>query len=84
MAWESSATLREQSEDLPHFVLVTAFDHYAIEAFRMEALDYLLKPVRKTRLDETIQRAQRLFGETAPPNRFLPFLAAKISEPRFW
>ena len=30
-------TLREQSEDLPHFVLVTAFDNYAIEAFRMQA-----------------------------------------------
>jgi two-component system, LytTR family, response regulator LytT len=55
--------LRERSEDLPHFVLVTAFDHYAIEAFRMEALDYLLKPVERSRLDETIQRAQRLFGE---------------------
>ena len=55
--------LREQSEDLPHFVLVTAFDHYAIEAFRMEAFDYLLKPVEKARLDETIQRAHRLFGE---------------------
>src|SRR3954454_4485230 len=35
--------LRENSDDLPHFVLVTAFDHYAIEAFRMDALDYLLK-----------------------------------------
>jgi two-component system, LytTR family, response regulator len=56
-------TLREKSEDLPHFVLVTAFDHYALEAFRVEALDYLLKPVEKSRLDETIQRAQRLFGE---------------------
>jgi two-component system response regulator LytT len=56
-------TLREKSEDLPHFVLVTAFDHYALEAFRVEALDYLLKPVEKLRLDETIQRAQRLFGE---------------------
>ena len=40
-------TLREKSEDLPHFVLVTAFDHYALEAFRVEALDYLLKPVEK-------------------------------------
>jgi len=56
-------TLREKSEDLPHFVLVTAFDHYALEAFRVEALDYLLKPVEKSRLDETIQRAQRVFGE---------------------
>lgn len=60
-------TLREQSEELPHFVLVTAFDHYAIEAFRMQALDYLLKPVEKARLDETIQRAQRLFGEHRAP-----------------
>jgi len=55
--------LRENSDDLPHFVLVTAFDHYAIEAFRMDALDYLLKPVEKARLDETIQRAQRIFTE---------------------
>ena len=62
--------LREKSEDLPHFVLVTAFDHYALEAFRVEALDYLLKPVEKARLDETIQRAQRLFGEHRAGEQF--------------
>lgn len=55
--------LRENSEDLPYFVLVTAFDHYAVEAIRMEALDYLLKPVEKDRLSETIQRAHRRFGD---------------------
>ena len=55
--------LREKSDDLPQFVLVTAYDTYAIEAFRIEALDYLLKPVEKSRLDQTIQRAQRIFGE---------------------
>ena len=59
-------TLRERTEELPHFVLVTAFDHYAIEAFRMEAFDYLLKPVEKNRLDETIQRAQRLIADHRP------------------
>src|SRR6188472_3902351 len=48
--------LQETSENLPHFVLVTAFDHYAIEAFRMAAMDYLLKPVEKERLAETVQR----------------------------
>lgn len=51
--------LREQSTPLPQFVLVTAFDNYAIEAFRMEAMDYLLKPVDKERLTETVQRASR-------------------------
>jgi two-component system LytT family response regulator/two-component system response regulator LytT len=55
--------LRETSDDLPQFVLVTAHDTYAIEAFRIEALDYLLKPVEKSRLDQTIQRAQRMFGD---------------------
>lgn len=55
--------LREHSEELPHFVLVTAFEHYAIEAIRMEALDYLLKPVERARLDETIQRAHRIVAD---------------------
>jgi two-component system LytT family response regulator/two-component system response regulator LytT len=51
--------LREHSEELPYFVLVTAFDSYAIEAFRMEALDYLLKPLNRDRLAETIHRVSR-------------------------
>src|SRR6266403_3804888 len=35
--------LRERGIELPHFVFVTAYDQYAIAAFRLEALDYLLK-----------------------------------------
>jgi len=52
--------LRDLGIDLPHFVFVTAYDQYAIEAFRVEALDYLLKPVDKGRLAETIERAKRI------------------------
>lgn len=55
--------VQETAEHLPHFVLVTAFDNYAIEAFRMAAMDYLLKPVDKDRLAETIQRALKALGE---------------------
>lgn len=51
--------LREASSALPHFVLTTAFEQYAIEAFRLEALDYLLKPVERTRLGESVARAKR-------------------------
>ena len=51
--------LRERGIELPHFIFVTAYDQYAIEAFRLEALDYLLKPVDKARLAETIERARR-------------------------
>lgn len=55
--------LRERDVPLPHFVLITAYDNYAIEAFRMEALDYLLKPISKDRLAETIARVQRAIQE---------------------
>lgn len=58
-------TLREKGIPLPHFVLATAFDQYAVEAFRMEALDYLLKPVDRERLAQTIQRAARTAQERA-------------------
>jgi len=51
--------LRERGGSLPHFVFVTAYDQYAVEAFRLEATDYLLKPLEKERLAESIERARR-------------------------
>ncbi len=64
--------VQETGEHIPHFVLVTAFDHYAIEAFRMAAMDYLLKPVEKDRLAETIQRALKALGADAPRGAAIP------------
>src|SRR6266545_2473311 len=58
--------LREKGIDLPHFIIVTAYDQYAVEAFRLEAMDYLLKPVEKARLAETIERARREIQERQP------------------
>jgi two-component system LytT family response regulator/two-component system response regulator LytT len=55
--------LRQKGKELPHFVLTTAFDHYAVEAFRLEALDYLLKPVEKERLAESVARVRRVAEE---------------------
>jgi two-component system response regulator LytT len=55
--------LREKNVPLPHFVLATAYDQYALEAFRLEALDYLLKPVEKERLELTIERARKVIAE---------------------
>ena len=55
--------LRGEGAALPHFVMTTAYDQYAVEAFRLEALDYLLKPVEKDRLAESIARAKRILEE---------------------
>ncbi|MBV9266699.1 MAG: response regulator transcription factor [Acidobacteriaceae bacterium] len=55
--------LKQRGGELPHFVLTTAFDNYAVEAFRLEALDYLLKPVEKERLAESLARARRAAEE---------------------
>jgi two-component system LytT family response regulator/two-component system response regulator LytT len=51
--------LREKGIPLPYFVFSTAYEQYAVEAFRLEAMDYVLKPVDKARLAETIERVRR-------------------------
>lgn len=45
-------------DKLPLVVFVTAFDNYAIKAFEVHALDYLLKPVDETRLKQTIEKIE--------------------------
>jgi len=57
--------LKELGSHLPYFILATAYDQYAIEAFQLEALDYVLKPVDKQRLEVSIARAQRYLQERA-------------------
>jgi two-component system LytT family response regulator len=44
--------------DVPLVAFVTAHDEYAVRAFELNAVDYLLKPVEKARLRETLNRAQ--------------------------
>ena len=46
-------------------VFVTAFDEYAVRAFEQEALDYVLKPVKTERLQQTVERLRRAMA-TAP------------------
>jgi two-component system response regulator LytT len=59
--------LREKDIPLPHFILATAFDNYAVEAFQLEAMDYILKPIEKERLAQAIDRARRSIAERQKP-----------------
>lgn len=47
----------------PAVIFVTAHDHFAVEAFDLEAIDYVLKPVASDRLDRAIERAVARKGE---------------------
>lgn len=77
------ANLREKGASLPHFIMATAFDQYAVEAFRLEALDYLLKPVDKERLAETVARARRVIeGKQQGQERAADSVAPKFGPQR--
>jgi two-component system LytT family response regulator len=56
----------------PLIVFVTAFDRFAVEAFDVQAIDYLLKPVSETRLAAALDRVRErlsLAGPATPPRR---------------
>jgi len=65
------AKLREKGGPIPHFILTTAFDQYAVEAFRLQAFDYLLKPIEKERLAESVDRVKRVLDEKPPQEKAL-------------
>lgn len=57
-----AAKLAEQ-DNPPAVIFVTAHDHFAVEAFDLEAIDYVLKPVAADRLERAIERAIARRGE---------------------
>src|SRR6266436_558869 len=71
--------LRETNVPLPYFVMATAYDQYAVEAFRWEALDYLLKPVDMERLSLAVDRARKALADRAKAVQSEP--SAPVSKP---
>lgn len=56
----------ESTRQMPLIIFVTAYDEFAVDAFEVRAIDYLLKPVRSERLEQALRRAMtRLPGEHA-------------------
>lgn len=52
---------------IPRVIFVTAYDQYAVQAFELNAIDYLLKPVEKGRLAHSLQRVRRLHEAPVSP-----------------
>ncbi|MEZ5365448.1 MAG: LytTR family DNA-binding domain-containing protein [Bryobacterales bacterium] len=76
----------ERGGKLPHFVFITAFDQYAVEAFEVNAADYLLKPIEEARLTRSLERTRKAqdapqSAETANVERLLSQLQMHSKPP---
>ena len=63
MPGKNGFDLLSMLDDCPVVVFVTAYDEYAIQAFDANALDYILKPVRKERLEQAVNNIRKELGK---------------------
>lgn len=67
---EASRYIIEQSEgNPPFFIFTTAYDEYALEAFEIDAVDYLLKPYDESRFRKAMERLRKHIGERKESHR---------------
>lgn len=71
MPGRSGFELLESLERVPQVIFVTAFDQYALKAFEVSALYYLLKPVREERFAIAIEQARERLRKTEEPAVFV-------------
>src|ERR1700751_2900309 len=70
--------LLDKKVRMPQVVFSTAFDQYAVKAFEVNAVDYLLKPFEKKRVAESIQRARKKLESTSGPGDKLDVLVRML------
>lgn len=78
MPGEDGFALLPRLAPRPAIVFTTAFDHHAVRAFEAHAVDYLLKPYRKERLAEALDRARRDLARPEELTRRLAELIAAV------
>ena len=75
-----AAPLVRERRDPPAVVFVTAHDRYAVDAFAVEAFDYLVKPVDPERLARVVERLRERTSENALPVEKIPVVSAGGTE----
>ena len=73
--------LFERKQRLPQIVFATAYDNYAIQAFDVNAVDYILKPFDKARIAKAIQRAKKMLEAQTSPVERLEILMGQLALP---
>ena len=67
-----------KKDELPQIIFVTAYDQYAVQAFDVNAVDYILKPVERLRLEKAVQRAKKQLESEAVVNYRIKNLLSMI------
>lgn len=80
MSGLSLAKMLQQLKQPPNIVFATAYPNYAVEAFRYEAVDYLLKPFDEMQVGETVARLLRKFRKDRPAASEDPIRKLAIEE----
>jgi len=75
----SGFELLKELTEIPMIVFCTAYDQYSLKAFETNSIDYLLKPVKKERLEMTITKL-RMFNNEFQPEKILSFLQEFVSK----
>jgi len=70
------------AEAMPPVIFVTAHDQYAIQAFEVNAIDYLLKPVTRERFSQALNRVRERLSIQGPDNQHVLSLLQQLSAPR--
>ena len=70
----------ELLDEMPEIIFTTAFDQYAIKAFELSAVDYLMKPFSKRRFDEAIDKVYSRLHQKRESAENLQTLAKKVKE----
>ncbi len=68
----------ERKMKMPHVVFATAFDQYAVQAFDVNAVDYVLKPFDKARIAKAIQRARKMLDNQTSTTERLEQLVSQL------
>lgn len=66
MPEKSGFDLLESLDQVPPVIFTTAYDQYAVKAFEVSALDYLVKPIREERFEKAVTLARQRLGKADP------------------
>ena len=67
MPGKTGFEMLQELDHAPSVVFTTAYDDYALRAFEVNALDYLLKPIEPRRLADAVEKVKKLFAEGSNP-----------------